>query len=102
MNSKAEANNKKQWIIGCIILAIIAVASSIGFYFLGRTQGYDNGATKGRSDGYDVGYSNGHDAGYQEGYHYGEQHGKETGYKQGYSDMYDKAMCIITTGGSCD
>lgn len=91
-----------QCIIGCITLAIITVVSSIGFYFLGRAQGYNGGTADGKSSGYDVGYSIGHDAGYQEGYSKGEEHGRDTGYKQGYSDMYDKAMCIITTGGSCD
>lgn len=100
--STTTKHNTNQWMVGCVIIAIIAVASSLGFYFLGRAQGYDGGTADGKSSGYDVGYSVGHDAGYQEGYSKGEEHGRDTGYKQGYSDMYDKAMCIITTGGSCD
>ena len=98
---KAENSetNYIPWIIAVTILCLATIGSGIGFYFLGKAQGYDNGYSEGHIAGSSTGYRNGYSSGETSGY----SRGYNNGYDKGYQDMWNKAMCIINgRNSSCN
>lgn len=94
---------KPVWLIVSLIVAIVvAIGGSVGFYFLGRSHGYDSGYTVGAEDGWNTGRSDGWQAGRSSGFNSGYDAGKEAGYKSGYyvgySDGLEYANCVVWGG----
>lgn len=85
------------WIIAFSIATILAIGGSVGFYFLGRTHGNNDGIWSGYNTGYDDGYKVGRTDGYNSGYTIGNN----VGYDNGYKDGYKKAGCVIYGGALC-
>lgn len=104
LRSKQKGSKKSNtlWVIAVSVLSIVAIGGSIGFYFLGKSQGRDGGYRDGYNNGYNAGKSAGYTSGQNDGYNSGRRYGYDEGYNQGYHDMWEKANCIINGGGySC-
>lgn len=96
-----QKSTNTPWIITIVILSILVIGGSVGFYFLGRSHGYDDGAWKGYNVGYEDGETDGYRSGFSGGEAAGQSYGYNTGYDAGYNDGYKRAGCVVFGGSLC-
>lgn len=84
-----------------IVSVVAAIGGSVGFYFLGRHHGWDDGSWQGYLAGYDRGYDSGVTDGRSTGYNAGYNTGYSRGYDEGFEEMRVKAMCIVSGRYGC-
>lgn len=94
---KEEKKASVGWIVAFVLSLILAIGGSVGFFFLGKRIGNDEGM----SSGYEYGYFDGHNDGYNTGYQSGRNYGYNAGYSDGRQKGLSEAGCIMFGGSFC-